>query len=450
MLLTKDKSFYKQFFSLYWVLVLHNIILFGVNLADNIMIGTYSETSLSGVAAVNQIQFVFQQIIVSGGNGLVMLCSQYWGQGRTKEIKKVCSAAMIIGVFASVALFLIATIAPSGIVGLFTPTKAIIDEGVKYINIIKFTYPIFAVTNMLLAALRSVETVEIGFYVSLVALFTNCGINYTLIFGNFGFPQMGVTGAAIGTLTARVVELTIVLVYVVFFDKKLKLRLYDFFKFDKPLFVDYLKSAAPTMAAGIMFGTSTALQTVILGHMTDSAIAANSMAQTLYQTLKVAAVGAASATSVVIGKTVGQGNMKKVKEYTKTLQCMFVIIGAVMSISLFVLRTPVLSLYDMTSETKQLANAFMLVLCVTGFGMAYEMPTIVGIVQGGGDSKFVMKNDFVSIWFIVIPLSYLAAFRWGWSPIAVVACLNSDQVFKCIPGFIKVNRYKWVKKLTKE
>ncbi len=450
MLITRDKSFYKQFFSLYWVLVLHNIIILGVNLADNIMIGSYSETALSGVGAINQIQFIFQQIIMSAGSGLVALGSQYWGQARTKEIKKLSSCAMLVGVVTSVVLFTLAAFVPERIVGIFTPSSEIISEGTKYLNLIKYTYPVFAVTNLLLASLRSVETVRIGFYVSLVTLVTNCSINYCLIGGNLGFPEMGVVGAAIGTLTARVLELLIVSVYVFVIDKKLRLKPFDFFTVEKSLFGDYSKTAFPIILVGGMFGVSTALQSVILGHMSDNAIAANSMATTLYQTLKVASVGASNATAVIIGMTIGTGNMQKLKEYVKTLQLMFVGIGVVISVTMFFVRTPILSLYNLSPETYSLANAFILVLCVTGFGMSYQMPTIIGIVQGGGDGKFVIKNDFISIWCIVLPLSFLAAFVFKWSPVAVVLCLNLDQIFKCIPGFIKVNRYTWVKKLTND
>ena len=448
MLFTRDKSFYKQFFSLYWVLVLHNIIILGVNLADNIMIGSYSETALSGVGAINQIQFIFQQVVLSAGSGLVALASQYWGQERREEIKRLSSCAMLVGVVTSAVLFTIAAITPDGIVRIFSPSADIVSEGAKYLRIIKYTYPIFAITNLLLASLRSVETVKIGFYVSLVTLVTNCSINFVLIEGRFGAPEMGVSGAAVGTLAARILELVIVVFYVFMRDKKLEIKVRDFFIFDKKLFADYRKTAFPIILVGGMFGVSTAFQSVILGHMSDNAIAANTISTTLYQTLKVASVGAANATAVIVGKTIGMGDMKKLREYVKTMQIMFVCIGVVISATMFLVRLPVLSLYNLTSETYDLANAFLLVLCVTGFGMSYQMPTIIGIVQGGGDGKFVVKNDFVSLYCIVLPLSFLAAFVFKWSPVAVVFCLNFDQIFKCIPGFIKVNRYTWVKKLT--
>ena len=222
--MTKNKDFYKQFFSLYWVLVLHNIIILGVNLADNIMIGSYSETALAGVAGVNQIQFIFQQIIMGCGEGLVVLGSQYWGQGRTDEIKRISFGAMILGVGAGVILFLIALLFPEGIVSVFSPSASIIEQGAEYIRIIKYTYIIFAITNILLATLRTVETVKIGFYISVSTLIINCSINYLLIKGNFGLPELGVTGAAIGTLTARTVELIFVICYLIFKDKKLNIK----------------------------------------------------------------------------------------------------------------------------------------------------------------------------------------------------------------------------------
>ena len=447
--MTKDKTFYKQFFSLYWVLVLHNIIVFGVNLADNIMIGSYSETALAGVAAVNQIQFIFQQIIMGCGEGLVVLGSQYWGQGRTDEIKRISFGAMIIGVIAGSLLFVSAAAVPERIISIFSPTPDIIIQGAEYLRIIKYTYIVFAITNILLATLRTVETVKIGFYISVSTLIINCSINYLLIHGNFGFPELGVAGAAIGTLTARVVELIAVICYIAFSDKKLRISLKDYFCFDKGIFKDYFRIGRTIVIVNGMFGVSTALQSVILGHMSDSAIAANSVSTSLYQMLKVAAVGAASATSVIIGKTIGTGDMKKLKDYTKTFQLMFVMIGAVIAVSLFILRAPVLSMYNLTPETMELANMFLLIMCAAGFGMSYQMPVLCGIVRGGGDPGFVLKNDFISIWLIVLPISFLAAFKFNLHPAIVVFCLNADQIFKCGAAFFKVNSYTWVKKLTK-
>ena len=450
---TRDKSFYKTFFALYFPLVLYQIVTLSVNLADNIMIGAYSQNALSGIAAVNQIQFVFMQIIMGGGDALVAMSSQYWGQKDKPAIKRVASSALLFGSMVGVLLFLCASLFPLSMVRIFTDDMAVVAEGVEYLSLIRFTYVLFPISALLLALLRSIETVRIGLYVSLVSLVLNCSLNYTFIFGHFGAPCLGAKGAAVGTLVARAVELLIILFYVLRADKKLCAKMRELFAYDSTVFPLYVKTGWRFMLVSGLFGLSTALQTVILGHMTSDAIAANSAASTLFQVLKVMAVGASSASAVIVGKTIGKASseeecLPQVKSYAKTLQLMYVCIGAFISISLFLLRTPVLSLYSsLTPEAYRMANAFLLVLCVTGFGTAYQMPTLVGIVRGGGDSKFILYNDLISIWGIVLPMSFLAAFVFHWPPVAVIFCLNADQIFKCGAAFVKVNRYNWMKKI---
>ena len=459
MIVTRDRSFYQNFFRLFSMIVLQNVIVLSVNLADNIMIGAYSEISLSGVAAVNQLQFIFQQLTMGIGDALVVLGSQYWGQKRTEPIKRFFVGALLLGTALSLLFFAVSAITPAGVVYLFTDDPAIHAAGVEYLKVMKYSFLVFAVTNLLLAVLRSVETVRIGFWVSVSTLLVNGGLNYLLIEGRLGAPRLGVTGAAIATLAARVVELAVVLFYLLRLDKKLSWRLRDFFRMDKLLVQDYLRLVRPFLLTSLMFGGAVMLQTVILGHLEDtgaggSTIAANSIASTLYQMLKVAIVGASSAAAVLIGKAIGSGRMDVIKSYAKTLQLMFVGIGVCTSTLLFLLRVPIVGLYtaispDLSPETRQMALDFILVLCVTGFGTAYQMPVATGIIRGGGDAKFVLINDLISIWGIVIPVSLLAAFVLRWPPVAVIACLNADQVFKCGAACIKVNRYRWMKKLTR-
>ncbi|MBO5147748.1 MAG: MATE family efflux transporter [Clostridia bacterium] len=448
--MTKDRGFYSNFFSLWKILVLNNIIILGVNLADNIMLGRFDEFALGGATACNQVQFVFQQVILGLSNAVVVLGSQYWGEKRTGPIKKLSSAAVALGIIFSAILFVFASVMPEKVVGLFTDSQKIIEEGVTYLSIIKYTYPVFALTNIILAILRSVESIKVGFYVSVTTLVLNISLNYVLIFGKLGFSPMGAKGAAIATLIARIGELIFVIIYVLFIEKKIKWSVSDLRHQDKSLVKKYCKTCIPFVITDGLFGVSTALQTVILGHMTEAALTANSVSTTLYQVLKVAAVGSASAAAVIIGKTIGEGKtIEKIKEYTKTLQIIFLLMGIATSIILFIVRIPIVSMYNISDEAKSLANGFLLVLCVTCIGTAYQMPTNTGIIRGGGDSKFILIVDIISIWGIVLPLSFVAAFVWKWHPIAIIACLNADQIFKSVPAFIKANRYKWIRRLTK-
>ena len=365
-------------------------------------------------------------------------------------MKRIAATAMQAGLLICALLFFLVSMFPVQALRLFTTDEAIIAEGVRYLGIIRFTYLFFAITQILLATLRSVEIVKIAFLLSVQTFFINCGINYVLIYGKFGAPELGVAGAAIGTLVARIVECIVLICYVRKKEKNLRIRFKDYLKFDKVLCVDYIKITAPMLLVQGLWGLNTAMQTVILGHMTAAAIAANSVASTLFLLVKSIPVGAASTASIMIGKKIGEGDLDVVKNYARVLQKMFVVIGIISGILLFFLRIPVLRLYDLSENTREMANTFLIILSIVAVGMSYQMPTNNGIIRGGGNAMFVVKMDIISIWGIVIPLSLIMAFVVKASPVVVVCCLNADQIFKCVPAFLEANYGKWIRKLTRD
>ena len=447
---TKDRNFYRSFAVLCLTLMLEQAVILSVNLADNIMLGRYSESALSGVAAVNQIQFVLQQIVFGVSSGMIVLGSQYWGQKRTGEIRMLSSIAMRAALGVAIALFIAVSLFPEQTLRLFTRDAAIVAEGVAYLKIIRFTYLFFAASSILLGTMRVVESVQIALRVSLLSLVLNCSINYVLIYGRFGAPEMGVRGAAIGTLVARIVELFVFAWYVFVRDKRVRMQPSDFLSADREMARDFFRVASPVILTQTLWGLANALQTVILGHMSAVAIAAQSISSNVFLLLKVASVGASSAAAILIGKAIGEGkDLSVLKEYTRTLQALFVTIGLVLGAALMIIRVPLLRVYNISDETRALANAYMIIQSVVLVTMSYQMPTNGGIIRGGGDTRFVMILDLISIWGIVLPFSCLAAFVWRLSPIIVIILLNSDQVFKCVPAFIRVNSYKWIKRLTR-
>ena len=439
---TKDPTFYRTLFPLLITVALQNIVAYSVNMADNIMLGSYSQNALSGAATVNQIFFMVQQITLGIGEGFVVLGAQYWGQGRMQPIRKLTGIALKLG--------LICTFIPHLVISIFTNDPEIIAEGVAYLGIIKYTFLLFIITNVLMAALRCVETVKISFYISIVSLIVNVGINYVLIFGRFGAPELGIRGAAIGTLVARIVELGIVVVYMLKIDKKLKLFSENFMKFDAALRKDYAKVEIPVMLSQVLWAVSVPFQTAILGHLSSDAIAANSVATTFYQYLKVIVLAMSSSSAVMIGASVGRGDMKRVKSDARTLVVIDLLIGVALGVALFVLRKPLLTFYNLNDTAIVLADQLIIVMSFIMVGMSYQMPVSMGIIRGGGDAKFSMVMNMISTWAIVIPLSFMSAFWWHWSVVGVVIMIQSDQVFKGLPTFIRFRSYKWVKKLTRE
>ena len=428
-------------------MALQNLVAYSVNMLDNMMLGSYDQNALSGAATVNQIFFVVNQLAIAIGNALIVMSSQYWGKKDTCAIRKLTGIVLIFSLLAAMIILVICSAFPEQLLGLFTTSPDIIMEGQIYLKILKWTFVLFLISNLLISMLRSVETVQISFVVSVISLIVNGGINYTLIFGHFGFPEMGIKGAAIGTLTARSLEFLIVLFYVAKIDKKV--RVFDggllrgtFTAENRKLCRDFIKVSNPCHPFPDWSGQfSVPMQTAILGHLSSDAIAANSVATTFFQYLKVIVVAIASASSVVIGKSIGQGDRNEVKAVGRTLSVIDISIGIILAIVLLILRKPLLSMYNLTEEATILADHLMIVMSVVMVGMSYQMPVSVGVIQGGGDTKFQMYMNLISTWGIVMPLSFLAAFVWKLPVEWVVVAVQSDQLFKmcaCVPEIQKL------------
>lgn len=446
---TKNKQFYKGFFGLLIFIALQMLAAFTVNLVDNIMLGTYSELSLSGATLVNQLQFMMQMICGGIGMGIVVLSSQYWGQRRLEPIKKIISLGLKFGFLAGLIFTLATALFPYQILGIFTNDTAVIAEGVKYLRIMCFTYVIFGCSNSLMSAMQSVESAGIGTVMSVSTIIINLCLNSILIYGNLGAPEMGIRGAAIATLVSRSVELVIVLVYILAIDKKLRAKLRELLQFDMTYLRDYIRVSMPVVISGALWGVGQAAQTVILGHINATTIAANSIATVIFQIFTVFGFACSNTASVTTGKTIGRGELHLIRSQTKTMQGIFLCIGLVTGLLIFLLRVPLISIYSISDETRDLALQFLIVLSISTVGSCYEYPVESGIIAGGGTTRYPAVVDNCFIWLFTLPTAYLSAFVFHFPPLVTFCFLKADQILKCIPNSIIVNRYHWVKILTK-
>ena len=447
---TRDRSFYRAFFPLLFIISLQQLAALTVNLVDNIMLGRYTELALSGATLVNQIQFTLQQIAAGTGLGIVVLASQYWGQGRTEPIKKIISVSMKLGFLVGVVFFAVSKLFPHQLLSLFTSDETVIQEGMRYLRVICWTYIVFSVSNSLMYALQSVETALIGTVMSLSTICINLCLNYCFIYGNFGFREMGVEGAAAATLVSRIVELIIVLVYIRLVDKKLKMKLRELLGFDFTYLKDYIRVATPVAVSGLLWGVAQAAQTAILGHISQAVIAANSIAVVLFQIFSVFGMSCANAASVIMGKTVGEGRFHMVRSYSKTMQGVFLALGLASGALLFAFKDIIVGFYTVSEQTKALAVGFITVLSITTVGSCYEYPAEGGIIAGGGMPKYQAVVDNLFMWLFTIPSAFLSAFVFKFPPVVTFCFLKADQIFKCIPNGIVCNRYKWVRILTRD
>ena len=447
-----DKTFYRTFAILTLSLALQNLLTYSVNLADNIMLGRFSQDALSGASLCNQLQFFLQMLVQGVGEGVVVLGARYWGKKDLKPIPDIIGAGLRFGVSIAAVLFVLALLFPTQIIRLMTNDPVIMEQAVQYLQIICFTYVIFALTNMLTASLRSIGIVKIGYIISASTLCINICLNYVLIYGHFGAPALGVRGAAIATLVSRTVELLIVIWFLKFREHTLRLNWRKLLFIDTSYIKDYIHVSLPMLVTQTMWGASSIIQTAILGNMENAAmvVPANSISVLVFQILSVVGYGAASAAAIMTGRTLGEGHKERINQTAFTFQIMFCIIGVFTGLIILLSRGPVLQIYNTLSpEAAELTRQFITVLAITSVGTCYQMAADCGILRAGGDTRFAMWNNLVFVWLICLPCAALSAFVFHFSPVVVFFCLKMEQLGKCPVIFLRVRSKKWIKQITR-
>lgn len=446
---TKDRSFYRSLVTLAVPISLQNLVTFAVSFADNVMIGSLGDDAISGVYIGGQLQSVLQMFVGGIEGAILILAAQYWGKKDTQSIRKVVSIGIKFALAVGLLSSLVAALFPQWVIRAFTTEPGVIQEGAAYVQIVGFTYLFFSVSQVMIAAMRSVETARIGLYISCMALVINVCLNYVFIFGHFGFPAMGVRGAALATLVSRILEMCVGVGYVFFVDKKLRFGLKDLLHTDRQLLRDFIRYGLPVIGGQVVWAINSLANTKILGYYSAGVIAAASITGMLHNLVYVWMNGMSSAVGIITGKTVGAGQYEKMKEYSKTVQMIFLFVGLISGAAVLLARDGFISLYNASPEAQAYSRQFINVISVTIIGTCYQAACLFGLVKSGGDISFVFKNDTIFVFLVVIPSSLLAMWL-GAPPWVVFACLKCDQILKCFVAIVKINRYNWMKNLTRD
>ena len=450
MFFTRDKSFYSSLVKLAIPIALQNAVTFAVNFADNLMIGSLGDSAISGVYVGNQLQTLLQMFIGGIEGAILILAAQYWGKRDTGTIKKIVATGVHFSVVIGVLISLIAVLFPSYVMAFFIQDASVIEMGTPYVRVVGMSYLFFCISQVMVASMRAVETAKIGLYVSFMTLGVNVLLNYVLIFGKLGLPALGVTGAAIATLISRILEAAVMVVYVRSIDKKLKLRFRDLLKSDRRIVHDFVKYGLPLMGGQIVWSVNMLAQTWIFGRFDGSVMTATSITGQLHNMMYIAMNGLSSAVGIITGKTVGAGRLDKIREYSRTTQVIFVGVGLLSGLAVHLLRDPFIALYtDASPEAVAYSRQFINVISISIIGTCYQAACLFGLVKSGGDISFVFKNDTIFVFCVVLPSGLLATFL-GAPAWVVYACLKSDQILKCFVALVKINKYNWMKNLTRD
>ncbi len=444
------KSFYRNVFSFVIPIAIQNLINVGVTAADVVMLGRVGEIALSGASLAGQIQFIMTLFFVGITSGATVLTAQYWGKKDTRTIERVLGMNLTLGIIVSLIFAAGAILAPEYLMRVYTSEPAIIEEGVKYLRIVGFSYIFMAVTQVYLNIMRSIERVLMATFIYLESLLVNIVINAVLIFGLFGAPAMGIRGAAIGTLVARITETVIVLCYAFFKNKVVRIRVRDMLHFDRLLFKDYLIYAMPVAINELLWGLGSSANTAVIGHMGSAAVAANSVAQVARQLAMVVVLGVCNATAIYLGKAIGERRIEHAKAYAGRFIRISIILGLI-GAAVILISAPIANAnLALTEQAKSYLSFMFFVMSYFTFCQSFNSTIAVGILRSGGDTRFGLIMDVTTMWFGSILFGAIAAFVFHASVPVVYVILMCDEVIKIPITWKRYLSYKWLRDVTRD
>ena len=444
----KSKTFYKKTAHLMVPVVLQQLITVGINFFDNVMIGGFGETPIAAASFGNQFYSLFQFICMGLGSGAVVLSAQFWGRRELGPMQRVAAIALRLSLVLCAVFSLVSLAFPQIILRIFTPEAPVITAGAPYMRLIGLTFIPVGLSSTATYLLRSTGKVDIPLIGSAAAFLLNIFFNWVFIFGKLGAPRLELVGAAVGTVIARVFEFCFIFGYFVLRDRNFGFRLRHFFLPGGDLRRPYFKFGLPVLISDTLLGVSLTLTGVIMGHVSAAASAASAIIASEINLADVLNTGMAGASAIVIGNTIGEGDLPRAKREGNTYMLLSFLFGLVVLFPLLLLEGPYFSLYDITEGTRALAHGMLIYNCITLPVQTNAYISSKGILRGGGDTRFLLAADSALVWFFSIPVGAIAGLVFRVNPIIVYIIIRVQFPLKGIVCLIRYATGKWIQVVT--
>ncbi|MCI8721554.1 MAG: MATE family efflux transporter [Oscillospiraceae bacterium] len=453
--LHRESGFYRRLWTLAAPMILQNIITTSLGFADIFMVGLLGNAEMAAATAANVPVFIIQVVIFGFQSGMAVLVSQYWGRGDTDSINRCLGVALYAVTGFSTLLALITFLFPAQVLRLITPNEELVDLAVRYIQIVGFSYIFNGISSIYAGIQRSTEYPKFGMLLFGVSMCVNTFLNFVLIFGHFGAPAMGITGAAVATLTSRVVEFVIAAIFALS-SRRLPLRWSCILRPGRAIVRSFLTYSTPVVCNEAMWSIGTSMLTVIMGHMANSQdmLAAYALVGNIDKLSTVVCFGLAGSAAVIVGKEIGQGHSReRVYEVSWTLLLVSMLVGgAVMALLLVLLPTffrPVLfPLFQLAPGAAEAATYLAVVYAVFMPMRAFDITNITGILRAGGDARVASLIDIGPLWLAAIPLMALTGLVLHAPTWVVCIAMQAENLLKCPIGLVRFHSRKWINDVT--
>lgn len=439
-----DKTFLKKVFTLSIPIMIQQFIQAALNLVDTIMIGKLGADEIAAVGIANQVFFIVMMIIFGLNSGISVYISQFFGRNDIKNIRKTMGVSLSFGLIVGVVFCIIAIVLPKQIMSLFTSNQNVIELGIEYLKIIGISYVFTAFSLSFHVASRSIGKTMVPMLVSAVALSINTVLNYGLIFGNFGMMELGVRGAAIATVIARGIEFILMIIIIYGSKSLLAATISDLTSYSMKFVSQIFEKAGPVLINELFWSLGTVVYMWSIGQINSDAVASYQIAGSIFRFYEVIFIGFASAAGVLIGNSIGAGDESYAKLAARHITKLSFIFSVFMSILLYIVSPFVLKNYNVPVEVLHSAQLIFNVYCIYGIARMFNLMMIVGVLRGGGDTKYAMVLEMSTVWLVGVPLAVLGAVVLKYSVVIVVAMLLIEEVVKTIIGLVRLRSDKWL------
>ena len=443
-----NKQSFKTYIIMVIPLMLQNLVTSSVNLLDNLMIGRLGEVELAGVAMANKVFFVYNLMIFGICSGATVFFSQFWGKQDRRGIRGVMTVGLCLCLGFGAIFSLTAVAFPTGLMKLLAGRNIeIIPGGAAYLRISGLGYVLFGLTFILGTGLKAIERPKIPLLGSISSLIANGLLNYVLIFGKLGLPAMGVRGAAIATVTARVLELSVVTIGLGKHRNLFFAPPKEAFNFPEGFISGYFRTSMPVFVNETLWGVGITIYSAVMARLGSGPAAAHSIVGTVENMLFAIVFGTATAAGIIVGKEIGAGRREAALEKTAFFQGISVLQGLVIGLILFAVSPAITSLFKMTPDTRAICITMLRTCACFMAAKALSTVAIVGTMRSGGDTIFCMISDAGGVWFVGVPLVCITGLVLGLPAPVVLGASYIEEVIKCAAIIIRQRKDTWMKDL---
>ncbi|MBR5429211.1 MAG: MATE family efflux transporter [Firmicutes bacterium] len=439
-----DRDFYRQALGIGAPIIISHLISLSLNMIDTMMIGRLGVQELAAVGAANRIYFVFIIICFGFFSGAGILTSQYWGIRDVVHIRRLAGLQYVFAGAVAVLTMVVTTLFTAGIMGLFTDEAAVIGFGADYLMIALWSYPLAALSCVISFNSRCIHRLAVPTVISSVAVAANTLLNYCLIYGNLGFPELGVRGAALATVIARGIEFAAMLAYV-YLSRQHPLAgsLSELLSFDRDLVMRVVAKALPATVSETAWAAGNSVYYIAFGRIGADAIAVAQVCGIVADLFQVFFYGVGNASAVMIGNELGQSHKDVAYAYARHFLKLSFLLCLVVTGVFYLMLDTIVGFYDFDAATSALLYSSLLVYVIytTPRNLCYTL--MIGVLRAGGDATYCMILDLLGVWCVGVPLAFLGACVLHWQLPAVIALVYIEEAVKTLLCLWRAHSRKW-------